>query len=153
MLCVTPKIHGALGDSAVAESAPQTFALLPHLSKDPVLQTGSCRCTPNSRLFIMHCHRTGSFPSYTPTNTTHPPTFASPRPPMLLLALHLIAALRYQSTAMRLAPSLSSFQTTLRCPCPDTTPQQRWPGCHAGRTGGRMDRQAGRQTRGHVISV
>lgn len=38
MLCVTPKIHGALGDSVVAESAPQTFALLPHLSKESAVR-------------------------------------------------------------------------------------------------------------------
>ena len=36
----------------------------------------------------MHCHRTGSFPSYTPP----PPPFSSPHPLMLLLGLHPINA-------------------------------------------------------------
>lgn len=140
MLCVTPKIHGALGDLAVTESDPQTFALLPHLSKDPALQTGSCKCTPNSRLFIMHCHRI--IPQPPPSPPAHVPPVSSPHPLMLLLALHPIAPLRYQSTAMRLAPAPSSSQTTPHRPCPGATPRQRWPGCHAGRT----DRQTGRQT-------
>lgn len=61
---------------------------------------------------------------------------------MLLLALHPIAVLRYQSTAMRLAPASPSSQTTPRRPCPGATPRQRWPGRHAGR----MDGQTGRQT-------
>lgn len=41
----------------MAQPAPQTFVLLPHLSEDPELQTGPSRCTPNSRLFITHCHK------------------------------------------------------------------------------------------------
>lgn len=143
MLCVTPKIHGALGDSAVAESAPQTFALLPHLSKDPALQTGSCRCTPNSRLFIMHCHR-----------NIPPPTIplSSPRPPMLLLALHPSAAIRYQSTAMRLAGSgFFIIPNNAALPLPRCHTQAKMAGMPCG-TDGRTDRQAGK-TRGHVISV
>lgn len=154
MLCVTPKIHGALGDSAVAESAPQTFALLPHLSKDPVLQTGSCRCTPNSRLFIMHCHRTGSFPSYTP----HPPTTTHHHQhPHSLPHIHRCSCWPYipsqrsdinqrQWGWLRLS---HHPQTTPRCPCPDATPQQRWLGYRAGQAGERMDRQTGEADR-HV---
>ena len=126
--------------------APQTFALLLHLSKDPALQTGSRRCTPNSRLFIMHCHR-GYYPPPPPLPPP-PPPFSSPHPLMFLLALHPIAARRYQSTATRLAPSASSSQTTQRCTLPRHHTRQRWLEYHAGRAGGKNG-QTGRQADRH----
>lgn len=52
----------------ISAVAPQTFVLLPHLSEDPELQTGPGRCTPNSRLFITHCHRIIPKPTPPPTD-------------------------------------------------------------------------------------
>lgn len=129
--------------------------LLKHLLSSHIsLRTPRYKLAPTDALQIAGCSSCiviESFPSYNPPPTTTSPTahvapLSSPRPPMLLLALHPIAVLRYQSTTMRLAPASSSSQTTPRRPCPGATPQQRWPGCHAGRADG----QTGRQTDRHA---
>lgn len=101
----------------------------------------------------MHCHRAGSFPSYPSLNNplahvTPPSSTPQSRPPMLLLALHPIAALRYQSTAMRLAPASSPSQTAPPRPLPrrHTQAKDGRDAIRDGRMGGRMDRQTGEQT-------
>lgn len=143
MLCVTPKIHGAVGDSAVAESAPQTFALLPHLSKDSALQTAFCRCTPNSRLFIMHCHRIA------------PPTPVSSADAPAGPTSHRSALISINSNEV--GSSFLIIPNNTASPLPSRhTQARRWSGCHAGRTdrrkNGQTDRRADRH-HGHVISV
>ena len=127
--------------------------LLKHLLSSHIsLRTRRYKLAPADALQIAGCSSCiviESFPSYSPhwqSPCPCRPPLPSPLPPMLLLALHPIAVLRYQSTAMRLAPASPSSQTTPRRPCPGTTPRQRWPGCHAGRMDGQTGRQAGRQT-------
>lgn len=77
----------------------------------------------------MHCHRTGSFPccSLPSTHLTPPPSSF----PMLLLALHPVVALWYQSAATRLAPASSPSQTTPASPLPRRHTQAETDGCHA----------------------
>lgn len=108
------------------------------LAPADALQVAGC----SSRIVIEQAHSLAPPSSFLKSPLPMYPPVSSLSPLMLLLALHPIAALRYQSTAMRLAPASSSSQTTPCCPCPGATPQQRWPG----RMVVRMDRQAGRQT-------
>jgi len=113
------------------------------LAPADALQIAGC----SSCIVIEQAHSPATPPSTIPAAHVTPPSPSSLL--MLLLALHPAAALRYQSTAMRLAPASLSSQATPPRPRSGATPKQRWVRCHDmrdGRMGRRMDRQTSEQT-------
>lgn len=129
-----------------------------HISPRSRRYASSCRCTPNSRLFIMHCHRAGSFPSYPSLN--NPPAHVTP--PRLSSAdapagptSHCSAPISINSNEAG-SSFLNVPNSAAWPPCPGATPKQKMAGMPSGMDGWVeewTDRQASRHTRGHVISV
>lgn len=112
-----------------------------HISLRSRQYASSCRCTPNSRLFIMHCHRAGSFPSYPSLN--NPPAHVTPPPPPPISSADAPAGPTSHCSALISINSNeagSSFLTvpnsTASPPAQAPHPSKRWPGCHPGRTDG-----------------